>query len=74
MANRGNHSNHRKYPIASCERCGPKMINQCMLKMKAAAATHAEHRRSNRDPRNITHGEHSTNYSVVSTLRVPNTA
>jgi hypothetical protein len=74
MANRRNESNQRKYPIASWDRCGPKVIIQCALKIKAAAATHADHRRSSRDPRNTTHGEHNTKSTVVITLRVARTA
>src|SRR5215469_13819086 len=69
VANRRSDSNHRKYPSASWVRCGPKVIIQCVLKRKAAAATHADHRRSSRDPRNTTHGEHNTNNSVVIKLR-----
>jgi len=74
MAKSKNDNNHRKYPIASWDRCGPKMIIQCMLKMKAAPATHADHRRTDDDPRSATHGEHTTKNSVVATLPVASTA
>src|ERR1700739_816999 len=50
------------------------MIIQCMSKMKAIAATHADHRRTDGDPRSTTQGEHNTKNRVVAALTVESTA
>jgi len=74
IASKRNENHQRKKPIASSDLADPKMKIQWMLTTKAVAAAHAENRRSDRDPRSTTHGDHSTKNSVVTMLIVESTA
>jgi hypothetical protein len=74
IASKRNENHQRKKPIASSDLADPKMKIQWMLTTKAVAAAHAENRRSDRDPRSTTHGDHSTKNSVVTGIGRSRTA
>src|ERR1700731_3170434 len=68
IASKRKESHQRKYPILRADLSDPKRTNQCALVMNAVAATHADARNSERDPRSTTHGEPNRKSSVVTEL------
>jgi hypothetical protein len=74
IARSRNDHHQRKYPVVSSDLSDPKITIQCALKINAAAAAHANPLRSERDPRNATHGEARIKTSVVIALMVERTA
>jgi hypothetical protein len=76
IASTANDNHQREYPIprSDIQPSGLSRIYQCALKRKAAAATHADTRRSEGVPPNTAHGEPTMKSSVVNMLRVASIA
>jgi hypothetical protein len=76
IASTANDSHQRKYPIPSPDihPLGVRRIYQCVLKRKAAAATHADMRRKERVRRSTAHGDTPMKNTVVNTLRAASSA
>src|SRR5258708_7481853 len=68
-----NDNHQKKYPIPRPEVQLSVPRSQCAFKKKAAAATHAEACRTERVPRNTTHGDPTMNKSVVIALKIAST-
>lgn len=72
IASKTNENHQKKYPIPNLDTNPPGLRStyQCELRTKAATATHAETRLTERDPLTATQGEPKINKTVATTLPV----